>query len=430
MTMATTTAATRPSGKMATGGALRWTAPTTSSVERLPLRRCARRRWTCRFHMGSAWARRWGHLWRLGLCRPPSGRWIRLLAVGLCRLPDLRWMRRWRRHFGLCRPFRRRLAIRGRVGLEWPFPVLRRWMLWLVGPKWPLFSRLQWRGREVWECVFRHWAIYSWATYSAGLRRPFLRRRACWRFLQVQNGTIYRMAILMSASLSLMVDLYVQLQVEDTAVTFTLYSASDVHVGPPWLAKGLPPCSVDGPVLRDAQRNIIPLISVTRAPIVLGSDGPRGTGVPADIAFRIGRTVYTPILSLAKFVDGGAVCRVDRNGSHLEFGSHRVPVGRVANTFIVRGRISGSRELADKFLSGAGAHAVEDTPGACLASGALPGQGASSMEAGPSSSAAASLPEAAGAGLGPEAVPVLIWGGGAQPAPREPPAQDAPGSVC
>ena len=52
-------------------------------------------------------------------------------------------------------------------------------------------------------------------------------------------------------------------------MTFTLYSAYDEHVGPPWLAKGLPPCSVDGPVLRDAQRNIIPLTSVIRVPIQL-----------------------------------------------------------------------------------------------------------------------------------------------------------------
>ena len=67
-------------------------------------------------------------------------------------------------------------------------------------------------------------------------------------------------------------------ELDNTTVTCTPDPASDAHVGPLWLAQGLPPGSVDGPVLRDAQNNVIPFTSVIRGPVVLGGDGPRVQG--------------------------------------------------------------------------------------------------------------------------------------------------------
>ena len=107
----------------------------------------------------------------------------------------------------------------------------------------------------------------------------------------------------------------------------TLDSASDGHVAPIDYAKGCQRFADSGPVLRDAQRQVIPFAAEAVVPMaVLGGDRPSLLKTKMRLSDRISK----PIVSLCKLMDGGAEFWLSKHsGMFMQLGNEWIPIHRV-----------------------------------------------------------------------------------------------------
>ena len=123
----------------------------------------------------------------------------------------------------------------------------------------------------------------------------------------------------------------------------TLDSASDAHCAPPWFGAGCVHYPDSGPVLRDAQKRPIPFESIAEVPMMTTAGG---SSELLKVKMRLGPTISKPLFSLCRMMDAGAKCWLSSEGSYMEHGTSRVPVGRQNDSLAIEVRAFASENEA------------------------------------------------------------------------------------